>query len=301
MARRGQPLRELDGQHRLAAPGRPRDRGPLSVRDEPQDPRLVARELDDLLVLLVEPKLQRHPDLDPEPEGHGQRVHPLPAEPAALPPPVPHDLPDPLLEASHVVPVDDNLGWGPGVRLPLVQPVGERHAVAVGRLPPFPAGLGRQDLDQGAHLVVGLAERVLVQDVRAGASRLAPPPGLRVVGEAAALRLDDQDAVLRVRDHEVGLALDRPPWPGKEPVHAVVDDVGVVELLEKALVQAPFGRALRREHWERHHPSHAGMLAGAGRRTRAGRWTSDGGSRPVPGLRMGSAGESRDSRTRNGS
>ena len=79
---------------------------------------------------------------------------------------------------------------------------------------------------------------------------------MRVVGERAPFRLDDQEAVLGVGDDEVGLPLDRTVPAGQHPVDAVVDDVPIVELPEESFVQAALGRAVRGNHGEGHHPSH---------------------------------------------
>src|SRR6266511_3287108 len=63
----------------------------------------------------------------------------------------------------------------------VVDAIGEGHPVPVGRLPPFPAGLCREDLHERVHLVGRLVERILVEEVPARASGLAPPFGVWVV------------------------------------------------------------------------------------------------------------------------
>ena len=124
---------------------------------------------------------------------------------------------------------------------------------------PVPPGLGLEDLDQRAHLPLGLVKRILAEGMRAGPSCLGPPPCGGVVPERPALRLQHEQAVHRVGHQEVALPLDRrlvPSPRGEHPVDAVVDDVLVGKLVEEPLVQAAFGRAHGGKHGERHHPGH---------------------------------------------
>ncbi len=184
-------LRELDGQERLASTGRTRHGRTLAMGQEAQDPGLIARQLDDLPVLLAEPDGERRSDLHPESQGRGEGVHPLRAESSSLPAPEPHDLGNPLGQPLQIVSIDGHF-WRRGWMGPLVvDAVGEGHRVPVGRLPPFPAGLCREDLDERVHLVGRLVERVLVEEVPARASGLAPPSGVRVVGKRASFGLHD--------------------------------------------------------------------------------------------------------------
>src|SRR5215217_7341596 len=168
----------------------------------------------------------------------------------------------------HVVAIDHHLVWRGRMRVGVVCAVGHRDAVAVGGHPPRPAVLRHEDLVERIHLVSRLVERVLVKRMRSRVTGLRPPTLRRVVGQAAALGLEDEDAVDRMRDHEIRLPLVRTVRARQDPVDGVVHDVLRTELLEEPFVEPALRGARRREHRERDHSSHGPML------TTNARWTS---------------------------
>ena len=263
MTRGGELLGDRDREQRLPAPRRPRHRRAASMEHEREHPRLVRRELDDLLVLLVEPQPQRRADLHPEPECRRDGVHPLGAEPPSRSRPGPHDLRDAFGEPVQVVAIDHDLDGRAGMRGPLVPSIGERDAEPVARAPPLPSRLTLQDAYERVHRPLRLVERVLVQIVRAGVTRLGPPLRTRVERHASALHLEREQPQLGMRDHEVRLTLIGSGATADDPVDRVVHDVGVVQLLEEALVQPTLRGAFGREHGERDHPRHGRDAIGA--------------------------------------
>src|SRR5206468_4327274 len=96
---------------------------------------------DDLPIFLVELQAERGSDLHPEAEGTLQRFHSLRTESPSLVAPGAHDLLDPRVEPLHVVPIDDPLGTGARMSVPLHQTIGEGHTVAVRGPPTGPARL----------------------------------------------------------------------------------------------------------------------------------------------------------------
>ena len=173
---RRESLRERDREQGLAAPGRAGNGRPAAMGHERQDPGLVRGELDELLVLLVEPQPEGRPDLDVEPEGKRDRIHAARAEPAPPSLPGAHDLGDALRQPGEVVAVDHDVRRRAGVRVSIVDPVGERRAVPVARAPLGPARLRLQDALERAHRVARLVERVLVETVRTRVPGLRPRP-----------------------------------------------------------------------------------------------------------------------------
>ncbi len=261
MTGRRELLGDRDREQRLAASRRTDHGRATPMEHEREHPRLIRGELDDLLVLLVEPKLERRADLDAEPERHRDGIHPLRAEPSPRARPGPHHRRNPFGEPREVVAIDHDLGGRARMRRGLVEPVGERHAEPEARLPPFPARLALEDPNERVHRALRLVERVLVQHVGPGVARLGPSLRDGVEGDPSALDLEREQPELGVRDHEVGLPFVAPGPPADHPVDGVVDHELVAELLEEAFVQTAFGRAVGGEHGERHHPGHGGMLA----------------------------------------
>ena len=261
MPGRRELLGNRDGEQRLAASRRTDHGRPAPMEHEREHPRLIRGELDDLLVFLVEPQLERRTDLDAEPERHRDGLHPLRAEPSPRTHPGPHHQRNAFGEPREVVAIDHDLGGRARMRRGRVRPVGERHAEPVARLPPFPARLALEDPNERVHRALRLVERVLVEHVRPRVAGLGPALRGRVEGDPAALHLEREQPELGVRDHEVGLPFVAAGPPADHPVDGVVDHELVAELLEEAFVQTAFGRAVGGEHRERHHPGHGGMLA----------------------------------------
>lgn len=264
-ARLGETPGDRGREDRLAGSGRPRDERAVAMQDVGAQVRLLLGELDDPLVLLAEEQAQRGADLDRVAERALQREHPALPETPALVAPHRHHLGDALGETIGVVSIDHEVGGRAGMGVAVVDPVRERARIAIGRTPLVPAGLRLQDPCQRVHLVLGLVERVLVELVPSPSSALRPAAPAWVVAELTALGLHHEHAVLWVSDHEVGLSLIRPVAATRQhPVDRVEDDVAVIELGEEPLVEDPLGRALGREHRERHHASHERDANGAG-------------------------------------